>query len=549
MKSDIVTSRCQALGKAAQVCAVTVAAAVGASTLAHAQSGSESVEFSTSCDAAVTSEFNNAVELLHSFEYPESERIFRSVLESEPGCGMARWGVAMSLWHSTWVPPSVSDLETGTAMLARIDRSTVTAREAAYIDALTLFYTNYQTLPHQTRAQAYSEGMQKLYADNLDDPEAAVFYALSLLATADPTDKRYANQWKSAGILNWVRSTRPHHPGVLHYIIHSYDYPGMAHLALDAATIYADFAPNSTHAQHMPSHIFTRLGLWDRAISSNHDSTASAVAYTQRANLSGHYDEGLHSIDYLMYALLQTARDEEAGQLLDRLEAIQKAHLENFKVAFTYAASPARYALERRQWIEASQLTLLSSSFPWQDFGWARSIHHFARGIGAARSGQLELASQELNLIEEIAAALPDATSPYLREEVFVHADAVSSWILLGEGDTAEALSVAEAAADREDAVDKHPVTPGEVVPARELFADMLLSLDRPAVALEQYRIVLAGSPNRANALLGAARAAAGSGETATAAEYYEALLDQTASGDASRDGLQEAREYIAGLG
>jgi len=533
MKSDIVTSRCQALGKAAQVCAVTVAAAVGASTLAHAQSGSESVEFSTSCDAAVTSEFNNAVELLHSFEYPESERIFRSVLESEPGCGMARWGVAMSLWHSTWVPPSVSDLETGTAMLARIDRSTVTAREAAYIDALTLFYTNYQTLPHQTRAQAYSEGMQKLYADNLDDPEAAVFYALSLLATADPTDKRYANQWKSAGILNWVRSTRPHHPGVLHYIIHSYDYPGMAHLALDAATIYADVAPNSTHAQHMPSHIFTRLGLWDRSISSNHDSTATAVEYTQRANLAGHYDEGIHSIDYLMYALLQTARDTEADELLTELRSMGKAHLENFKVAFTYASSPAR----------------LAPNFPWQDFGWARSIHHFARGIGAARSRQLDLARQELTAIRAIAATMPATTLPYWREEVFVHRDVVSAWISLAEGDSDTALRLAEAAADREDAVDKHPVTPGETLPARELYADMLLSLGRSASALEQYQIVLAGSPNRANALLGAARAAAGAGNTAAAAGYYKVLVEQTVSGDSRRDGFREASEYIADPG
>jgi len=522
----------------------------------HAQSSDNSqargttlVEFATSCDPAVTSEFNLAVELLHSFEYPESEEIFRSILESDPGCGMARWGVAMNLWHSTWVPPSLTDLQTGEAMLASIDRSTVTSREAAYIDALTLFYTDYGTLPHQTRARSYNEGMRRAYMENLDDPEAAIFYALSLLATADPKDKSYANQFKSAGLLNWVRNSQPHHPGVLHYIIHSYDYPGMAHLALDAATVYAGVAPNSTHAQHMPSHIFTRLGLWGRAISSNHDSTASAVAYTQRANLSGHYDEGMHSIDYLMYALLQTAQDEEARQLLDRLQAIEKAHLENFKVAFTYAASPARYALERRQWIEASQLTLLSSDFPWQDFGWARSIHHFARGIGAARSDQLDLATQELELIEEIAATLPAATSPYFREEVFVHADAVSSWIFLGEGDTARALRLAERAADREDAVDKHPVTPGEVLPARELFADMLLRLERPDDALEQYQTVLAGSPNRANALLGAARAAAGAGDTAAAAGYYTVLLDQAASGDSSRDGLQEAREYIANLG
>jgi len=507
------------------------------------------VEFSTSCDVAVASEINRAVELLHSFEYLGSEKVFRSILESEPKCAIARWGVAMNLWHPLWDLPNGAALEEGAGLLASINRSAVTDREAGYIDALTLFYTDYERLPHQERAKAYQAGMRQVYMGNLDDPEAAVFYALSLLATANPTDKSYANQFKAAGLLNWVRNSRPHHPGVLHYIIHSYDYPGMAHLALDAASIYADVAPDSAHAQHMPSHIFTRLGLWDRSISSNYDSTASAAEYTQRANLSGHYDEGLHGIDYLMYALLQAARDEEAQELLDTLRAIGKTNLENFKVAFAYASVPGRYALERRQWLEASQITLLPSDFPWEEFDATRSIHHFARGIGAARSGQLDLARQELETIREIAATLPDTTKPYSRAEVFVHADVVSSWISLAEGDSDMALRLAEAAADREDAVDKDPVTPGEILPARELFADMLLSLDRPNDALEQYQIVLAGSPNRTNALLGAGRAAAGTGDTAAAAGYYETLLGQTASGDSSREGLQEAREYIASRG
>jgi hypothetical protein len=249
-----------------------------------------------------------------------------------------------------------------------------------------------------------------------------------------------------------------------------------------------------------------------------------------------------------MYAYLQTARDEEAGQLLTDLRAIGRGHLDNFKVAFTHASSPGRYALERRQWAEASRITLLPTNFPWQDFGWARSIHHFARGIGAARSDQLDLAKQELAEIREIEANLPATTLPYWREEVFVHRDVVSSWIALAEGDSTIALGLAEAAADREDGVDKHPVTPGETLPARELFAEMLLIESRPADALEQYRIVLDGSPNRANALLGAARAAAGSGEADVAAEYYQTLLEQTAAGDQDREGLREAREFIASL-
>ena len=513
-----------------------------------AASSSESglVDFSTSCDAAVTSDFNRATELLHSFEYPASEAVFRAILEVDPTCSMARWGVAMNMWHPLWALPGQDALEAGAAMLDGIDYSTVTAREAGFIDALALFYADNRAIAHRTRALAYQDRMAQVYMENLDDPEAAIFYALSLLATADPTDKGYGNQFKAAGLLNWVRESQPYHPGVLHSLIHSYDNPGLAHLALNAAMIYADVAPDSAHAQHMPSHIFTRLGMWDRSISSNHDSTASAAEYTERAQLPGHYDEGLHSIDYLMYALLQMARDAEAKQLLDDLRAIGKTNLDNFKVAFAYASSPARYALETRQWVEASQIELLPTDFPWEEFGWARSIHHFARGIGAARSGNLESANKERDTIREIAAALPDATLPYWREEVFVHEEAVSSWIALIEGDPEAALRLARTAADREDAVDKHPVTPGEVLPARELLADMLLQLERGGEALEHYQIVLIGSPNRANALLGAARAAAQSGDAVVAAAYYQTFLGQTESGNQSRDGVREARAYLA---
>ena len=511
-----------------------------------AQSDSSSaVAFPTSCDVSVSSRFSRAVELLHSFEYPESERQFRAILTADPSCAMARWGVAMNLWHPLWELPSPATLDTGEALLREIDLAALTPREAGYVQALRAFYFDHESRSHLVRAGAYRDRMAQVYLDNLDDWEAAVFYALSLLATAAPTDKTYANQFKAAGLLNWVRNSAPEHPGVLHYLIHSYDYPGMAHLALPAATIYAEAAPDSAHAQHMPSHIFTRLGLWERAISSNYDSTASAEAYTQRANLPGHYDEGLHSIDYLMYALLQAARDDEAAQLLSRLRNIGKANVDNFKVAFTYASAPARFALERRDWAQARELELRPPEFPWTDFEWARSIHHFARGIGAARSGDPGAARRELEIIERIAASLDDMAQPYWREEVFVHIDAVSSWIALAAGDDVAALRLAAVAAAREDAVDKHPVTPGEVLPARELYADMLFEFGRPAEALEQYQIVLSGSPNRTNALLGAARAAASYGDDAAARGYYSIVVAQTSTGDPSRAGLEAARRYL----
>ena len=500
------------------------------------------VAFENSCVSEAQPELIRGLTLLHSFEYPETTRLFGQLTERYPDCALAYWGAAMSLWHPLWAPPSEQDLAQGAALLAKTDGLEATPREAAYFAALKAFFSSTDTATHQQRAKAYELRMADVYADHLEDPEAAVFYALSLLATADPHDKSYAHQFKSAGLLNWVRASHPDHPGVLHYLIHSYDFPGLAHLALDAATRYADAAPSSTHAQHMPSHIFTRLGLWDRSIASNRDSTHSAAEYTERAHLPGHYDEGLHSIDYLMYALLQTARDDEAKALLDRLTKIRRTDPENFKVAFTYAASPARFALERREWEEASELRLIrEGDFDWESFGWARSIHSFARGLGAARSGQLDRARRELRVIEALGAGLPSATLPYWREEVQVQADSVRSWILLAEGQEAMALALAGSAADREDAVDKHPVTPGEVLPARELYADMLLETGHFQSSLEQYQVVLKRSPNRLNALLGAAKAAAGTGDAALQEQYREVARMQTRSRSPGRASLRFA--------
>ena len=265
----------------------TVFALLLALALTNTARASEAT-FETSCNESVEDAFNHAVTLLHSFEYPETQRLFRDITAADPGCAMAKWGSAMSIWNPLWAPPSAAALEAGMQLLAETDDLARTPREAAYIDALKAFFSSTDTNTHLARARAFESRMSEVYAGHLDDPEAAVFYALALLAGADPRDKTYARQFKSAGLLNWVRATQPEHPGVLHYLIHSYDYPGMAHLALDAAMIYADAAPDSAHAQHMPSHIFTRLGLWERSLSSNHDSARSAAEFTERAGLAGH---------------------------------------------------------------------------------------------------------------------------------------------------------------------------------------------------------------------------------------------------------------------
>ncbi|HEX7061708.1 MAG TPA: tetratricopeptide repeat protein [Woeseiaceae bacterium] len=503
------------------------------------------IHFPVSCPA-VQAEFDRAVTLLHSFEYPETGRLFRRILDRDPGCAMAHWGLAMSLWHPLWAPPSAAELAQGAAILRGVEAVRVTPREALWIAAARAFFADTDPAHHLARAAAYSRHMEALYAEDRDDTEAALFYALSLLAIADPRDKSYLNQYQAAAVLNHVRELQPLHPGVLHYLIHAFDYPGLAYLALGAATLYADAAPDSAHAQHMPAHIFTRLGLWERAIASNHRATAAAADYTVHAHLPGHYDEGFHSIDYEIYALLQTARDEEARRLLRTLHDLGKADVDNFKVAYTWAAAPARYALERRAWGEASRLMLAPADFPWREFPWAESIHHFARGLGAARGGNLELARVELEKIRALAGAVDPTLPAYWREEMSVQADAVAGWVALAEDRRDEALALARAAADREDAVDKHPVTPGEVLPARELYADMLFAVGRFPDALDAYRRVLASAPHRYNAVLGAARSAARSGEPEAARAYYAELEAIAPAARPGRASLDEAAAFLA---
>jgi len=504
-----------------------------ACTLHSSDVHASETSFSNSCSVEVKHKINRGITLLHSFEYPETTQIFGAIIKQEPSCAMAYWGAAMSIWHPLWAPPSKQNLIAGAILLEKTAGLSATKREKQYIAALKIFFSSSDVSTNLARAADYSQAMSVIYENYREtDLDATVFYALSLLGSADPRDKSYGNQFKSGALLKFAQQTQPDHPGVLHYIIHSYDFPGLAHLALEDAKIYAQAAPDSSHAQHMPSHIFTRLGFWKLSLASNHDSTNSAATYTKDAHLDGHYDEGLHSMDYLLYAMLQTGRDTDALRLLDRLEKIGKTNTENFKVAFTYAASWARYTLERKAWKEASGIELVrSGDFPWSEFPWAESIHYFARGIGAVRSGDISQANRELARIRQLYESLPENAPLYWRVEVDVQADIVASWILLKTGDVEQALSLALKAAEHEDAVDKHPVTPGEVIPARELYADMLLEVKRYPEALKQYQAVLKSSPKRLNALLGAAISADKSGDENLAADYKAIVRKQTRSG------------------
>ena len=510
------------------------------------------VNFPVTCTAAAQKQFNRAVAWLHSFEYEAAEKAFTEVTVTDPQCGMAYWGIAMSNYHPLWVPPTAAELKKG---LSAIEKAKIvgarTQRERDYIAAIDVFFHDSDKLDHKARTFAYSNAMEQLFQRHPSDNEAGVFYALTLIATGMmANDKSYAREKKAAQILNRVLAREPKHPGVAHYLIHAYDYPTLAHLALPAARSYAKIAPASAHAQHMPSHIFTRLGLWQEAIRSNLDAEAAAKAYAVRNHLSGVFDEQFHAMDYLVYAYLQGAQDKQAWGVLDELTKIQRAEPETFKVAYAFTAIPARYALERRRWDEAAKLTLSPASlgaFPWARFRWAEANIHFARAIGAARTGDTASAREDVEELAAIQQALVEIKGDYdWAKEVDIQRRAASAWLAHAERRDDEALQLMRATADLEDATEKHPVTPGAILPAREMLGDLLSELNQPAVALKEYEAALEISPNRFNSIYGVARSAELSGDGKKARAYYERLVALCNQSDGSRPELQQARKYLA---
>ena len=467
------------------------------------------VKFAISNGEKVEKEFNFAAALLHSFEYDEAEKVFAGIIEKEPNCAMAYWGVAMSNFHPLWTAPEEKELIKGSkALEVAASISQTTERESDYIQALGQFYKEWDKIDHRTRCIRYEKAMEEVYKKYPDDKEAAAFYALSLDASADPTDKTFANQKKAADILNGIYINEPDHPGIIHYIIHTYDYPDFAHLALPAARKYAAIAPASAHAQHMPSHIFTRLGLWDEAIQSNIASTESARCYAETAGIKGHWDEELHGLDYLVYAYLQKGETKLAKEQLDYFKTIKEVYPANFKVAYSFASIPARYVLENKMWKDAASLAISPANFSWEKFPWQKAIFHFTRSLGAANSDQLDLAKAEWNELNKLHDELVKQKETYKANQVDIQLKASLAWIQLKEGKNKEALDNMNLSADMEDKTEKHPVTPGEVLPARELLADMLMQMNKPAQALEMYEANLKTRPNRRNSIYGAWAAA-----------------------------------------
>jgi tetratricopeptide (TPR) repeat protein len=504
-----------------------------------------SVRFENSCAPDVQERIGRAVALLHSFWYEAVDREFREVATADPSCAIAWWGVAMAQWQPLWEVrgPGREALARGREAVAKgLALSSGTPRERAYLSALEKFYGEYETRDHTDRVLAYEGAMTALHAAHPKDTEAAVFHALALLSAAVslPPDKTYARQKRAGALLQPVFRAQPDHPGVAHYLIHAYDYPALAAGALDAARRYARLAPDSPHALHMPSHIFTRLGLWEDSIASNR----TVVEAARKHSVPG---EQLHGSDYLVFAHLQRGEDEVARQVIDAAPAIAdvpKDHVMYFAGLYATASMPARYAVERRKWAEAAALPE-PAGFPGGRYAWADAVVYFARALGAARTGDVKQARGDVETLARLRQTLADLREDYWAGQVEVQRTAAGAWLLFAEGKRDEALEGMRAAADLEDATDKHPVTPGQIVPARDLLAQMLLELRQPAEALAEFERVLAAEPNRFGALYGAARAAELAGRKPRARELYTALVKLAP--ESERPEIRHARTIIGG--
>lgn len=508
------------------------------------------VSFATSCSPETKKEFDMAIALLHSFEYDEAEKAFAKIIDKDPGCAMAFWGVAMSNYHQVWLaPPTPAELEKGLkAITIAQSLAPKSGIEADYINAIASFYKDWNSVNHRTRSLNYAKAMEDIYKKKPGDKEASIFYALSLVATADPTDKSYSNQKKAGEILNSIFADVPNHPGIVHYIIHTYDYPELAEMALPAARKYASVAPSSAHAQHMPSHIFTRLGLWDESIQSNLVSTSAARCYAENSGIKGHWDEELHGMDYLVYSYLQKADNVHAKQQVDYLKTIQEVYPVNFKVAYAFAAIPSRYYLENKMWKEASEMKTYQKDFPWQRFPWQKAIIHFTRLLGSANIGDIGSAKEELEILNQIHDTLSSWKDIYSANQVEIQIKTGEAWILFKEGKKNEAMKMMLDATELEDKTGKNPVTPGEVLPARELLADMLLQSNRPAEAFKAYEEDLKKHPNRFNSLYGAALASERSNNKDKAAHYYKQLMTLVNDLQSQRPELEIAKKYLKQL-
>ncbi len=498
-----------------------------------------SVHFMTSCSKAVGVSFNRAVALLHSFQYEQTRQAFREISVQDPNCAMAEWGVAMSHYHGLW---DNSDLAAGREALHKAQEVAATnpkttAREKAYIEALAEIYRE-DGKDKYAHAQAFEQKMGAVQAAYPDDSEAAIFHALTLAITAPKTDKTYANQRKCGDILEPIFAKQPHHPGVAHYIIHCYDNPVLAEQGLGAARMYAKIAPASAHANHMPSHLFTRVGSWDESIASNLRSEKLAAEAESTSKNGEARDQRLHAMDYLEYAYLQSGRVKQAKAVLNEMNSLPPVGGLTPTNDYAAAAIPARYAAELGKWQEASELRVRRDAVDW-----TQGITWMAIGVGSARSGNLERAAQAEQTLASLRDAVAKENNVYWSNQVEVQRREVAGWIAEKNGKAADAIATLRSAAELEESMDKNAVTPGAVIPAREMLAELLLKENHPQDSLTEYEAVLKISPNRFNALFGAASAADAAGNASAANRYFQKLTE-VAVGD-ERPELVSARKKM----
>ncbi len=516
------------------------------------------VHFPISCAASEQKPFQRGVALLHSFWYEEAEKEFLDIAKDDPNCAMAHWGVAMSQWHQLWNEPDATVIARGLGeckkaadinqeLQQRLVPSSAyaypreaLAHDSAYISAIFAFYSNSDKMDHAARAKAYSDAMKKVYESYPEDHEAAAFYALSLLASEPHHDSTFANRKQAAAILEKLFAIEPNHPGVAHYLIHSYDKPQLAELGIAAARRYAQIAPASPHAIHMPSHIFARVGLWQDDITTN----LASVAATRKTAAMGMGGEGhqFHALDFLVYAYLQSGREAEAAKVIEEVRAMP--HMEDHMYGHDFdpqtaalSGFPAMYDLELRHWSDAAALTPVPGAMPGD-----LSVTYWGRAIGAARSGNLAQAHKDLDQIEAIRKQFAADNKPDMAEGTAQEYQEAAAWIAHAEGRDDEALASLRALADKNDKLGNEP----HAIPAREMLADMLVEAKRPQLALAEYQTDLKLNPNRFNGLYGAARAAEAAGKQSDASEYYALLVKTCEGGSSARPELSHARELLA---
>jgi len=498
----------------------------------HAHEATEvfgKVHFPVSCRPELQPAFDRAVAQLHSFAYTASAQSFADVAAKDPSCAMAQWGIAMSNYHVIWGPPTPAEFVAGKAAAdkaTKLAASGGTARERDFVGAIGAYYAG-DNVPHAVRVAAFDSAMALVAQRNPDDHEALIFHALAILGVAynSPPDKSYARQKQAAQILNRLLPLEPEHPGIAHYMIHSFDYPELAELALPAARAYSKIAPSAPHALHMPSHIFTRLGLWRESIESNLASARVAGEWVARSNPGAISFDGLHAMDYLAYAYLQIGDDADARALVDTVQRVSRFDAAMFQAGYALAMIPARYAAERRDWKRAAALEVIPTSFPWAQYPYAEANIHFARAVGAARTGDVASARKDIAKLESIRDALRGQKGFDWATQIEILRRSATGWLARAGKQDDSALALLRSAADLEDSTDKHPVTPGAMLPAREQLADLLLELGKPAAALAEYERSLMSAPARYNTYAGAAAAAKRAGDAKKAADYRERLL------------------------